>query len=94
MSVSKHHIVPIETNIKVFVCLLILTVLTVLAAQTDFGQWSIAIAMGIATVKAIVVMLWFMHLKYDNCINKVIVGGAIFFVIVFYVLTAFDIFFR
>ena len=60
---SDHHIVPFSTYMKVLSILLFLTVLTVLVAQIDFGFFNILIAMGIATVKAVLVLLFFMHLK-------------------------------
>ncbi len=60
------HIQPIKIYVTIFVLLLILTVVTVGAAFMDFGVWDLAIAMGIASVKATLVALFFMHLKYEH----------------------------
>ncbi|MBD3299536.1 MAG: hypothetical protein GF341_12830, partial [candidate division Zixibacteria bacterium] len=46
--------------------LLVLTVITVLAAQVDLGAWNIVVALLIASVKASLVAFIFMHLYYDN----------------------------
>ena len=60
------HIVPFKVYMTVLIALLILTVVTVAAAQVDFGVLNIVVAMLIASVKAGLVALFFMHLKYEN----------------------------
>jgi len=63
------HVVPHRVYIKVLAALLCLTVLTVVAAKLpalDFGNWNVAVAMIIASTKALLVALFFMHLKYEN----------------------------
>jgi len=95
MAQGHHHIVSEKDNLTVYLGLIFLTILTVAAAKVDFGgHLNILIAMAIASVKAIVVFLWFMHLKYDGYTNRVVAGSALFFVVLFYALTAFDVFFR
>lgn len=61
------------------VVLLILTAITVGASYINFGSGNIVIALSIATVKAIIVGLIFMHLLHDKPVNAVIaVGGFVF----------------
>ena len=61
------HIVPKEVYLKVFVTLLALTVLTVVVAHIDISAgWNLVIALVVASAKAILVLLFFMHLKYEN----------------------------
>jgi cytochrome c oxidase subunit 4 len=60
------HVVPVGTFAKVLVTLLILTVITVVAAQIDVGKWNIVGAMVIASIKASLVILIFMHGMYEN----------------------------
>ena len=78
MSTNKehaHHIIPLKTYFKVFGALMVLTVLTVLAAKLDLtqflgdGPWNVILAMIIAIVKSSLVLLFFMHLYYDNRTN-------------------------
>jgi cytochrome c oxidase subunit 4 len=58
--------------------LLVLTIITVLATKVDFGtSWNLAIAMLIAVIKATLVVLFFMHLKYDKVFHSVIFVGAL-----------------
>jgi cytochrome c oxidase subunit 4 len=63
---SHHHIVPLNVNLAVGITLLVLTVVTVLVAQFDFGALNMVVAMTVATVKAGLVVAYFMHLRYDN----------------------------
>lgn len=60
------HVVPEKTFLKILITLLCLTVITVLAAQVDLGKWNIVGALLIASVKASLVILVFMHGKYEN----------------------------
>lgn len=60
------HVVPESTFLKVLIALLVLTVITVLAAQVDLGKWNIVGALLIASVKASLVIAIFMHGKYEN----------------------------
>lgn len=60
------HIVPFGIYVKVLIALLILTVVTVAIAQVDFGSFNLVVAMFIASIKALLVAMFFMHLKYEN----------------------------
>lgn len=60
------HILPHAIYVKVLVILLILTVVTVAISRVDFGMMNLVVAMGIASVKALLVALFFMHLKYED----------------------------
>ena len=78
----------------VWVALLILTIITVNVAYHNFGVWNIVVAMGIATLKATLVCLYFMHLKYDNRVNQVVFAASFVFLAIFVALTASDELFR
>jgi cytochrome c oxidase subunit 4 len=85
-----HH-VPMWLLVAVFVTLLVLTVITVGATAWDFGHTAnLWIAMIIATAKAALVALYFMHLRYDKPIISVILITTLFFVALFIGLTLMD----
>lgn len=88
---SENHTIPFKTYLSVLIALLILTVVTVAAAQVDFGAWNTFIAMFIASVKGALVLLYFMHLKYDDKLYWVVFGSGVFFVILLFLLTKVDI---
>ena len=60
------HVVPVAIFMKVFVALLIFTAITVAASRVNFGVFNLVIAMVIASIKAGIVALFFMHLKYEH----------------------------
>jgi len=92
---SGHHIVPLKTNLITFATLVVLTVVTVwTATSVDFGRFNLLVAMVIATTKATVVGLWFMHLKYDTWMNRGILIAAIAFVALLFLISAVDVFTR
>ncbi|MCY4512424.1 MAG: cytochrome C oxidase subunit IV family protein [Bdellovibrionales bacterium] len=88
---SEHHTVPFKTYLSVLIILLFLTVITVAVAQIDFGAWNTFIAMFIASVKGALVLLYFMHLKYEDRLYWVIFGSGVFFVVLLFFLTKIDI---
>ena len=69
------HIVPISTYNAIFACLLGLTIITVWAALQDFGFFNVPLALAIATVKATIVTLYFMHLNWEH---KIVWGIVIY----------------
>lgn len=91
-----HHITPFSVYIKVACSLFALTFLTVIAHHFNeqLGALAAPVAFLIATIKAILVMLWFMHLKYDSVTNRVIFGAGFFFLALLLSFSALDIWTR
>lgn len=87
---SSNHIIPLRTYLMVGGSLFVLTVITVLVSFINLGGFNLVIAMLIATAKALLVALFFMHLLYDNKIFMTIFSIALIFVSVFIILTMFD----
>lgn len=77
------HIIPLKILVAVFVALLGLTVLTVAATQIDLGAGNLYLALAIAGTKATLVVLYFMHLRYDRPFNLVVFLGCLAFVVLF-----------
>lgn len=75
---------------NVLVALLILTVVTVAVSRFDFGGANMLIAMAIASVKAALVMGFFMHLKWDTAINKIVFFGSFLFLSLLFIFTLAD----
>ena len=79
---DDHHGLSHVASMKVLTAtggtLLVLTLVTVLATKVDFGaNINLALAMAIAVLKATLVILFFMHLKYDRLFHSVVFVGAI-----------------
>jgi cytochrome c oxidase subunit 4 len=73
---SQVHVVPTRVYLLVFAALLVLTGITVWAARHDFGALNTPVALGIAVLKAVLVILFFMHVKYGPRLNKLVVVSA------------------
>lgn len=91
----SNHIVPLKTNIATLVALVCLTIITVFTAKhIHIGSYNLLLAMFIACVKASVVLGWFMHLKYDGLMNRVIALCGLCFLFLFVGFSYLDLFFR
>lgn len=81
------HVVSVRILLGVWALLLVLTLLTVqtvISPWADFGsRMDLYIALAIATVKAALVLLYFMHLRYDSPLNAMWFIFALFFVALF-----------
>ncbi len=84
------HVHPISLYLKVFGALIFFTLLTVGVAEVHLGQWNFFVAVVIATIKASLVALFFMHLKDDDRFNALIFVGSLVFMGVFFVYTMND----
>ena len=73
-----HHIVGPGVYLVILFALLLGTALTVWASFIDLGFWNPIIALAIATTKAALVLLYFMHLKYSSKLTKLAITGCIF----------------
>jgi cytochrome c oxidase subunit IV len=69
---SLAHVVDVRVLLAVFAALVALTAITVAVSYFDFGPFNLIVALGVATVKAALVALWFMHLRYNNALNAFI----------------------
>lgn len=93
---NEHHITPLSVYIKVAGALFFLTFLTIAvhAIRGHLGGVAPFFAFAIAAVKAYLVMAYFMHLKYDVVLNRVIFGMGFIFLALLFAITAMDIWSR
>ncbi len=91
---AEEHHTGYAVHIKVWAALIGLTVLTVWAAGHPWGSWNTAVAMGIATLKAGLVMSIFMHLKYEGILFRGMVLVAFVTLAIIFGLTFSDYSFR
>lgn len=91
---NEKHIIGYKTFILTYVALLILTVITVLISRINLGYLNILVAMLVATSKALLVILFFMHLKYEDKLFKMMVFIAFLILAIFISFTFFDVAYR
>jgi cytochrome c oxidase subunit IV len=86
----QHEIIGYSRYVLIWLGLLALTCTTVTFAGMNLGRWIIITALTIASVKSMLVLNIFMHLKYEDRIFRIFVGVAIATFIIFISLTFFD----
>ncbi|WP_028576026.1 cytochrome C oxidase subunit IV family protein [Desulfomicrobium escambiense] len=91
---THKHIMPFSLLAKIWLALLILTGVTVGAASFDFGYLNVLVAMGVASTKALLVVLFFMHLKYENRLLGAFLILVFVILAIFIGLTFFDVAWR
>jgi len=85
------HVTPVRLLLTIWGALMVLTVMTVGVTLVDFGgQTNFVIAMAIATVKAGLVVTYFMHLRWDRPFHTLIFLGSLLFVSLFISMTLLD----
>jgi cytochrome c oxidase subunit 4 len=85
-----HVVIPQKIYFLIFITLIILTLITVDVAFYNFGFLNIYIAMGIATFKALLVVLYFMHLRYNPRLVWIFAGAGLLWLIIMFTLTVAD----
>jgi cytochrome c oxidase subunit 4 len=94
MSEQHAHLIPYRTFVLVWFALLILTGVTVAAAQFHFGELNVWIALGIATLKSGLVVAFFMHMKYEQPLFKLALLSALAILAIFVGMTFLDVLYR
>jgi len=87
---AEHHIVTPVQYAMVYGTLLFFTILTILAADWDMGIFNPIVALAIACTKAVIVILFFMHVKYQSNLIKMTVGAGFFTFLVLITMTLSD----
>jgi cytochrome c oxidase subunit 4 len=90
-SESHPHIVSLRVYLMVGLALYILTAVTVRVSLIPLGGLNVVVAVTIAAIKATLVVLFFMHLLYDNKMYALVFLVAILFLAFFIMLTMFDV---
>ncbi len=87
---NTHHIVSPGTYLTIILILMALTGLTVRAAFVDLEQFNIVVALAIATCKATLVVLFFMHAKYSPKRTQLVIVAGIFWLAILLFMTMSD----
>jgi len=88
---SEHSHGGSGVYVKTLLALLFLTIVTVGASYVDFGSGNVVIALFIATIKATLVALFFMHLRYEKPVNAVVACAGFLFLGIFLMFCFIDV---
>lgn len=86
----SHQVVPVRTYVLIFAALLLLTATTTIVAFQDLGPLNNLVAMGIAVIKATLVVLYFMHAKGSPRLTKLVIAAALLWLVLLFALTLGD----
>ena len=86
----SEHVVPLKVYLGVFFALMGLTLLTVYVAYLDLGPWNTFVALAIAVVKALLVVLWFMHVRYSSRLTWMFAAAGLLWLGILFTLTLSD----
>ncbi len=78
MSDHSEHVVPVVVYVGVFLALMVLTALTTGVAYIDLGTFNTVAALIIAVIKMTLVVLFFMHMRYNKGLTRIVIIGAFF----------------
>ena len=87
---SEHHIVPLRIYYSVFAALMVFTASTIAVAFIDLGPANNIVMLGIAVVKATLVVMFFMHAKYGTRLIPLVAASGFFFVMLMFIITMSD----
>ena len=94
MAESKNHIVSTKIYVFVWIALLCLTGFTIKVAQMKMGEWSMVANIAIASIKASLVLWFFMHLREERRLFKMLIFVPLLTISIIIGLTFFDILYR
>ena len=86
----EHHVVGPKIYLTILAALLVLTATTTAAAFVNMGVFSPIVALGIACLKAVLVILFFMHIRYSSKVMMLTVGAGFFTFLVLITMTLSD----
>ena len=84
------HIDSVGTYVKILLALLVATGVTTAVARVDLGGFSVVVALGIASVKMILVALFFMHIRHSTKLTRLVVLGGLLWLAILLLLTMTD----
>ena len=88
------HISSYQLNWTVLLVLLMLTTISILAIKMHLGAYTVALALILASVKVTIVLTYFMHLKFENLLLRLMVGGVFLLFAIVIAITFTDYYFR
>jgi cytochrome c oxidase subunit 4 len=84
------HIDSVGIYVKILLALLVATAVTTAVARVDLGGFSVVVALGIASVKMVLVALFFMHVRHSTKLTRLVVLGGLLWLGILLLLTMTD----
>ena len=85
-----HHVAPLSLYLGVFGALIVGTILTVVVAKYDLGPLNNIVMLAVAIAKALLVMLFFMHVRWSSRLTWVVAAAGFFWLLILFTITMSD----
>ena len=89
-TLPTHHVAPISMYVGVFLALIVGTILTVVVAKFDLGPFNNIVMLTVACAKALLVVLYFMHVRWSSRLTWVVAASGFLWLIIMFSLTMQD----
>jgi cytochrome c oxidase subunit 4 len=87
---NVHHVAPISLYLTIFGALLVGTILTVVVAKFDLGPFNNIVMLTVACAKALLVVLYFMHVRWSSRLTWVVAASGFLWLLIMFTLTMQD----
>lgn len=94
MSEETPHVTSYKTIVFVLLALLVLTGISVALTSLELGPWNTAAALIVASLKALIVLIWFMHLKFEDWLFSLLTAATFALIVLVIIVTFFDYSYR
>ncbi len=94
MENEKHHIVPYSTYFYILIALVTFTFMSIGITKINLGEYSVLGALIFSTIKSVLVLTFFMHLKFDQPFLRIMVGFVFLVFMALIFITFLDYYFR
>lgn len=89
-STNGHHVASVRLYLTIFGALIVGTILTVVVAKFDLGPLNNIVMLAVASAKALLVVLYFMHVRWSSRLTWVVAGAGFFWLLILFTLTMAD----
>jgi len=89
-SSNGHHVAPVSLYLIIFGALMVGTILTVVVAKFDLGPLNNIVMLTVASAKALLVVLYFMHVRWSSRLTWVVAASGFFWLMILFSLTMAD----
>jgi cytochrome c oxidase subunit IV len=87
---SEGHVAPLKLYYSIFAALIVGTLITVWVAFFDLGPLNNIVMLAIAGTKALLVVLFFMHVRWSTRLTMVVAAAGFFWLLILFTLTMAD----
>jgi cytochrome c oxidase subunit IV len=87
---NGHHVMSVRFYVMIFLALIVGTILTVIVAKFDLGPFNNIVMLTVACAKALLVVLYFMHVRWSSRLTMVVAASGFFWLLILFTITMAD----